>query len=163
MPTAADKTLVIVLLFAISFTLIGWATPVLYASHAPESNFISIHSFEVQNVNTDAESHYVCLDRTVKRPAPGKVYTELYLINGDVDKRIEVDSSSRVNYLESGRKEIITELSLPDNVSTGEYQYLMVMELHLADGRVERSFSFESESFVVSDDIGNATLKNSCA
>lgn len=150
------RRLIVASLFAISFTLIGWTAPILYATHAPADNFIEVHDFGAQNTSTNAEMHYICFDRTVKQSSSGTVYTELYLINEDND-RVEVSSGESIDrYFQDGRHEVITPLQLPPNLEKGSYRYLLVAELNLADGRVERSFEYNSERFYISDDY-NAT------
>lgn len=141
----------VVLLFAISFMVIGVTTPVLYASYAPQDNFIKVHSFDAQDAGTGASSHYICFDRTINHPTTGTSVTELYLVNGG-DERIELDSQSEARYFQDGRQSVITPIHLPDNLPEGEYRYVMITELKLADGQVERSFSFRSSTFTVSDD-----------
>lgn len=147
----------VILLFAMTFTLIGWLSPVLYATYIPTSEVMEVHGFEAQDATTDAKEHYVCFDRTVHKPATGKVFTELYLINGD-GKRVEVESGTVQRYFQGGRTEVITPFELPNNLQTGEYQYLLVIKMELADGRVTRTMDYTSEPFTISEGSGDAYM-----
>lgn len=142
--------IIVALLFAISFTLIGWTAPVLYATHAPQNQFIDVHSFSAQDVSPEASHHYVCFDRTVEKSTSGRIYTELYLVS-DSGERVEVGGSTMKRYFQEGRHNVVTPLELPDNLEEGEYKYVLVTELQLADGRVERAFAFKSETFTVDE------------
>jgi hypothetical protein len=144
----------VILLFAISFTVIGWIAPVLYATYMPSDMVIEEHSFSAQDVQPDAEQHYICFDRTVNRPASGQVFTELYLVSdGDPDSRTEIESRSMERFFQQGRTQVVTPLDLPGDLQEGKYRYLLVVKLDLADGRVERAFTFESQPFIISEDV----------
>lgn len=139
-------------MFALTFAVIGWVAPVLYASHVPSSEIITVHSFTAQEVNPDASEHYICFDRTVRRPLSGEVFAELYLIHGE-DGRVEVQSTTMDRYFQEGRSTVITPLPLPTVIEEGTYRYLVIMRLEMADGRVIRTITTESEPFIVSSDV----------
>jgi len=141
---------IVALLFAISFALIGWTAPVLYATNAPAEQFIEVHNFDAQDTPPSAEYHYICFDRTVHEPSSGTVYTELYLITDD-GKRIEVGGETMQRYFQEDRRHVVTRLSLPENLEPGTYRYALIVDLSLADGRVTRDFVFESDRFTVSE------------
>ena len=138
----------IILLFAISFAIIGTFAPVLYATYTPESSIVEVHSFEAQSTTTQSQQHYVCFDRTVHQPATGKVFTELYLVDKN-ENRVEVDSRTMQRYFQEGRAGVVTPFSLPDDIKSGEYTYLLVIRMELADGRVTRDFAYTSDTFTV--------------
>jgi hypothetical protein len=144
----------IILLFAISFTFVGWIAPVLYATYTPSDMIIEKHSFSAQDAQPGAEQHYICFDRTVNRPASGQVFTELYLVSdGDPNSRTEIESRTMERFFQQGRTQVVTPLDLPGDLQEGKYRYLLVVKLDLADGRVERAFTFESQPFIVSEDV----------
>lgn len=142
--------IIVILLFAITFTLIGWLAPVLYATHVPQSEVIEVHEFTAQNTTTTADEHHICFDRTVHRSGSAKVFTELYLLNGD-GQRVEIESNTADRYFQSGNTQVVTPLELPDNLAEGEYKYVLVAKFDMAGGRVTRTFAFHSEPFTVSD------------
>lgn len=150
---------IVALLFAMSFALIGWVAPIMYASHAPADQFIEVHNFHAQDTQPDADQHYICFDRTVRQPTSGIVYTELYLITDD-GERIEIASDSARRYFQGERAQVVTPLTLPDHLEEGEYRYALVAQLQLADGRVQRDFMFESEKFNVSEDAPAPSQSN---
>jgi len=144
----------VILLFAMTFTLIGWVSPVLYATYTPDNQVIEAHSFTAQDVNPEAEQHHICFDRTVYQQSSGQVFTELYLVSdGDPDNRTEIESRSMERYFQGGRATVETPLDLPEQLEEGTYRYLLVIQMDMADGRVERLFTFESEPFMASNDV----------
>lgn len=138
----------VILLFIITFTLIGWAAPAVYASYAPADHFIEVHGFEAQNTSTDAEQHLICFDRTMHRSTSGTAFTELYLVTDD-GNRIEVGSDTMTRYFQDGRHRVVTPLELPNNLEEGTYRYVLVVRMEMVDGRVTRDFAYESEPFTV--------------
>lgn len=141
---------VIILLFALTFTMIGWAAPVVYASYTPADQVIEKHSFEAQDTTTQSDKHYVCFDRTVHKQSSGTAFTELYIV-GEGNKRVEVESSSMQRFFQEGRTQVITPFTLPDNLREGTYRYLLVIRIELADGRVTRDFAFKSDPFQIEE------------
>lgn len=154
MTETKDRAIIIVL-FAITFMVIGWISPLLFATYAPPGMIIESHEFSAQNATVDSEQHYVCFDRTVHRPAVGQTFTELYLItdNSTSTERIEITFDTSTRYYQDGHAKVITPLELPDNLKEGEYKYLLVVKMQLADGRVERPFTFQSEPFYIKDNV----------
>jgi hypothetical protein len=146
----------VILLFAIAFTLFGTFAPVLYASNVPQNQIIEVDKFTAQNTTTTASQHHICLDRTVHTKSIATTVTELYMIDEN-GTRIQVSSNTEIDYLHSGNNNIIQTLSLPDNLIEGEYKYIFVANVELADSRVKRTFTFESEPFKISDDINVTT------
>jgi hypothetical protein len=148
--------LAIVLLFAIAFTFIGVSAPVIYASYVPQDSVIEEHSFTAQDVSPEADQHFICFDRTVHQPSSGQVFTELYLISDDhPDARTEIESKTMERYFQRGRSKVVTPLNLPNELQQGTYRYLLVVKLDMADGRVERAFTFNSEPFTISKEISD--------
>lgn len=143
--------LLVVLTFSMAFAFIGWSSPVLYATYAPDSSIIEVHDFDAQNATQDDAAHFVCFNRTVHQPAAGKTFTELYLVNekGDEPDRTEIGFKSQERYYQEGHAEVVTELELPDDLEAGEYRYALVIKMELADGRVVRPFEYTSESFYI--------------
>lgn len=142
----------VILLFTITFTLVGTFAPVVYASHVPQSQVIEVHEFTAQDTTTTADQHYVCFDRTIKEEKSSEIFTELYLLTDD-GQRIEYESPSSSNYFYEGRRNVVTPRSLPDGLVEGTYRYVLIAEFELAEGRVERTFTFESEPFQINDRV----------
>jgi len=140
----------VILLFAITFMIIGTSAPVVYASYAPADQIIEEENFTAADTTVNADSHHICFDRTVHRSTSGLVFTELYLVNGG-DERVSVSSETTNRYFQDGRAEITTEMDLPDDLEAGEYRYVLVIQAELANGRVTRDFVFESERFTISN------------
>jgi len=147
-----NSRIIVILMFAITFTLIGWISPVLYASHVPQDQVIEAHEFTAQDTTPDADQHYICFDRTVEQASAAETFAELYLLDRD-GNRVEIASQSEYRYFQQGRERVVTPLQLPDDLAEGEYRYVLVANFNLADGRVERTFAFESEPFVINDSV----------
>lgn len=142
--------LAVILLFAIAFLIAGMMAPVAYASYAPSDHIIEEKEFTAQDTTTGSDTHYICFDRNVHQQTSGLVFTELYLVNGG-DERVEVGSESMDRYFQDGRAEVITPMELPENLRAGEYRYLLVIQAELANGRITRDFTFESERFTIEE------------
>jgi hypothetical protein len=154
---------IVILLFALTFMSIGWIAPALYASYAPNDNIIESHEFTATNASPDADTHYICFDRTVRYETSGRVFTELYLVNDKNERvRTEVSSEAMQRYFQSGRSKVITEMALPSDIHEGEYRYLLVVKLDMADGRVTRTFSFQSEVFHISNGTQSTEISEAC-
>lgn len=143
------RRLVIISIFVITFMIFGWVFPIFAASYMPQSEVIEAHSFRAEDVNQSDDSHSIIFDRTVKRGSSGEVFTELYLLDKD-GNRVKVDSTSNENYFGEGRIRVVRHMDLPEDMEPGEYRYVLVAKFDMANGRVERSFSFKSEKFTVS-------------
>lgn len=141
------RAVAVVALFALSFMTIGWVAPAMYAAYAPSDQYIKSHAFEANNTTVGTE-HVSCFDRTVYRESAGLVFTELYLVNGD-DERIKVLSVHDEQLFTEGRTLVRIKTSIPDGLEPGVYRYERAYRMSLANGRVERTFSFSSEPFHV--------------
>jgi protein-tyrosine phosphatase len=123
---------------------------------------IDVHEFEAEDTTVNADEHNICFDRTVRNGVTAEVVTDLYLIN-DKDQRVKVDSNKENRYIQEGNKEVIIPYELPDGIVVGEYRYIMVTEVELANGRVTRAFEFESKPFTVSKEENTTQqISNSC-
>lgn len=140
-----------IILFTILFVVIGYLAPVMYAAYAPQSHYVEVNNFEAQNTTTADSSHLICFDRNIEHGKSATVFTELYLVNGDSNTRVEVDSSTMERYFQEGDYAVETRMPLPEHLEAGEYRYILVMQMNLAQGRVTREFEFISESFTVVD------------
>lgn len=148
-------------LFAILFIVVGNFVPVLYAAYAPQGHYIEVNDFSAQDTTTADSSHLVCFDRDVKNANSGTIITQLYLVNGEDNTRLEVDSHTIERYFQEGDKEIKRAFPLPDNIGTGEYRYILVVDMDLAQDRVSREFAFTSEPFTVTEsDTPQTSSKN---
>lgn len=152
----------VALLFAVTFAISGAVVPVMYASHAPDSQFIEVHEFEAQDVHPDAGAHYVCFDREMKQGTTGTVDLNLYRVagpsgfSGYVDGGAS-DAGASSRYFQEGHHKIIRQLPVPEHLREGTYQYLLVIKLELANGEVTRQFTYRSNTFTVSESVENST------
>lgn len=149
----------IILLFALTFAMIGWLSPVLYATYVPQDQIITVHEFTAEDTTTASDYHYICFDRTVKSGAAADLFTELYLVNEN-GERIEMESETIRRYFQSGRDTVVTPFDLPEETLVeGEYRYLLVVQMDLADGRVTRDFTYTSDKFNITDGSPQALVK----
>lgn len=139
----------LMILFAILFITIGYIAPIMYAAYAPADRHIEVNSFTAQNTTTADSSHMICFDRDMRHGKSASVFTELYLLDGNNNTTIEVDSQTMDRYIQGGNKTIKTSMELPDHISEGEHKYILVIEIDFAQGRVVREFMFTSETFTV--------------
>lgn len=144
-----NQKLIIIGLFTLLFVSIGWAAPVMYVSVAPDSHFIEMHNFEVENTHVDADSHKICFNRTVHRPSDADITIEMLMVRGD-GIIIEKDSFEVDAYYQGGsQKVIVTREIRTNNLEPGTYRYIESSELHYYDGRATKKITFESEEFTV--------------
>lgn len=159
------QTILTILLFIVLFMSIGWMAPVLHTTYAPEDNFVEMHSFEVQDTHVDADSHNLCLNRTVHRPADADITVEMLLVKDD-GTIIEQDSFSVDAYYQKGSDRIIVPRAIrADNLQPGEYRYIESTKLSYYDSRANKEIDFTSEEFRVyesADQIPNQSDKMSC-
>jgi len=148
------------ILFALLFISVGWIAPAAYASYAPERQFIQVNEFSAEDTTTSAERHLICFDRNIEKAQTGKVFTELYLVSNE-NKTVEVDSRTMERYFQDGDHAIETTMPLPERLETGEYQYVLVIKMELANGRVEREFEFTSQTFSVTNGSAPTTTTGS--
>lgn len=147
----------VVILFTILFVVVGYIAPVMFAAYAPQGNYVQVNNFDAQNTTTSDESHLICFDRDIKKGTSATVFTELYLVNGADDTRVEVDSRTMERYFQGGDYAIETRMPLPKHLEAGEYRYILVMKVDLAQGRVTREFEFTSDRFTVVDSESQQT------
>lgn len=143
-----SNRILIVLLFAALFVFIGWVTPMVAYSHAPEGLFIEANEFQADNITTGADEQTICFDRTIHQRSSGTVFVELYLIteNGE---RIEILSDHDEQYFQKGRLIVSEDITLPEDLELGKYRYERVYRMDVYKGSVTRTFSFTSEPFYV--------------
>jgi len=137
----------LMVLCAIVFIIVGWLAPVAHASYAPQESFIEVEEFSTQDGHVSDHEHQAQLTWTVKESSTGRSYTELYLIEhgADPSKRISVESM-RESFSE-GTRSVKLSHQVPNDVSAGTYRYVLIIRMELANGRVVRTFEFESEKF----------------
>lgn len=137
-----------ILLFAILFIIVGWTVPVSYVTFAPQSEFLEIHDFTVDDANVSDEKHRITFDRTVHKPSSAEVTVEL--IRTSSDPIVEIDSYTVDAYFNEGRREIIIPRRVRDPpIQCGEYKYVHTVELNYLGGLVTRQFTYDSDSFTV--------------
>lgn len=143
------QTLLIIGVFTLLFISIGWIAPVMYMSVAPDSHFIEMHSFEVEDTHVGADSHEICFNRTVHRPSYADITVEMLMVRDD-GVIVEKDSFEIDAYYQSGTEEIIVTREIrTDNLKPGTYRYIESSELHYYNGRATKELTFESEEFTV--------------
>ena len=141
----------IILLCIVTFTIVGTFAPAVYALYAPGDSFIEVHSFNVSDTSTSAETHKMCFDRTVHKQTTGTVFVEMYLVS-DRGNKTEIYSESKERFFQKGRTKVQEDVVLPDSVEVGEYQYVRVYRMQLAKGFVKREFVFHSNKFFIAED-----------
>lgn len=143
------QSIALVLTFAVLFTVIGFAAPVLYLQAAPQSSFVTVHDFSVQDSHVGADEHTLCFNRTVKRPADADITVELSLIRDD-GVRVEKDSFNVDAYYQQGQDNVQVKRNVRDpDLTPGTYQYLHRVQLTYYGGWVEKEFTFVSDEFTV--------------
>lgn len=161
-PEMSTSRIVIILLFAITFAVVGWSAPVLHATYAPADSIVEVHNYEAQDTTTNSDKHYVCFDRSVTEGTSADIVTELYLLDTD-GNRIEIDRTTTETYFQEGRTNVIVPRELPDDLQAGEYRYVVVSEIDLVGGQVTRTFEFTSEPFTISEgEKVNPVQPNNC-
>lgn len=141
--------IVVILLFAITFTLAGTFAPVMYVSIAPDSNFIEMHRFDVEDTHVEADSHEICFNRTVHNPSDADITVEMLMLKDD-GSIVEKDSFEVDAYYQQGTEEVVVTREIrTDNLEPGTYQYIQSSKLHYYNGRATKEFEFTSEEFTV--------------
>ena len=143
--------------FIVLFMSIGWFAPAMYAAYAPQDQLIQVHQFDPQDATVDADSHIVCWDRDIHKEATGDVVTELYLID-DNGHRTEIDVRRSETYFEQDNVTSIV-LPLPEQKRAGTYEYQAVITMELVNGRIDRSFSFTSDTFRITEGPNRSTAQ----
>lgn len=142
----------IILLCITLFVTIGTLAPALAMTYMPQSSFIEVHEFEPGDTYTGDESHNICLNRTVKRPATADINIELRVVKDD-GTLIEKDSFEIDAYYQEGQEKIIINREIrDDSLEPGRYTYLETVSLNYYNGWIEKDFTFVSEEFVVYPD-----------
>jgi hypothetical protein len=144
--------IIVVLLFVIAFTTVGYMAPALYASYASSEHYIEVNSFTAQNATVGDDEHAVCLDRNVKKASSATLFVEMYMLDSNSNARVELSSFTLDRYFQHGETAVLTPIELPDSIEPGEYRYMMVVQVELAKGAVEREFEYRSDEFYVTND-----------
>lgn len=145
----------LMVLCAILFITVGWLAPVAHASYAPQESFIEVEEFSTNDATLSDGVHEAELTWTVKQTSTGRSYTELYLVEERPDEQNRVNVESMRESFSEGTRSVTLSHELPADVTEGTYKYILVVRMELANGRVTRTFQFESETFTVSE--GNST------
>jgi hypothetical protein len=141
------KTVTIMVMFATFFILVGTYAPILYATTIPSDQVIEVDTFEPTDTHVDEEQHLVCWERDVSEDRAANIRTELILLSSDTN--IEIDRTVRKDIIEKGDKSLKIESDLPEDIKAGTYRYNAIITVELANGRVDRSFEYQSETFRV--------------
>ncbi len=145
------KTIGVITLFVTLFIIIGTFAPALAFTYMPQSSFVEVHSFDVQDTYEGDDSHNVCFNRTVHRPSNADINIELRLIKED-GTIVEEDSFGVDAYYQRGTQDIIIDRQIRTNsLESGEYKYIHAVDLGYYNGWVTKQFVFESEKFHVYD------------
>lgn len=146
------KTTRLILTCIALFVVIGTLAPALAISYMPQSSFIEVNEFSATDTYTTADSHKVCFNRTVKRPATADLNIELRLVKDD-GTLIEQDSFEINAYYQEGQELVIIDREIrAENLEPGQYSYLETVSLHYQNGWVKKDLTFTSEEFVVYPD-----------
>jgi len=144
--------LFIAVVFVLSFTTIGWLAPALYATHAPQEQFIEEETFYAPDTHIDASTHEVCFTRTMKQQSTGNIIMEMYLVPEHGDE-IRIQTTQETQYFQQGQTTEIINVDLPEDIEAGEYHYKRIYRMELVNSRVVRTFPFQSNIFTVHSDV----------
>lgn len=160
MSQARMLQMAVIILMTLLFIVVGYLAPAMFAGVTPDENHIEVHQFTVQDAGTNSTEHYYCFDRTVHAEdgATGRVYYELFTVNEN-GNRYEISAYEETRYFAPGEKAILSDLPLPDELPEGQYQYSLVIDMNMADGRVTRQFTFTSEPFTVQENYTRSSLQ----
>lgn len=139
----------LMVLCAILFIMIGWIAPIAHASYAPQESFIEVEQFSTEDATLSDDIHNAQLTWTVKQTSTGRSYTELYLVEDGATEENRVSVESMRESFSEGTRSVTLSHKLPDDVSTGTYKYILIVRMELANGRIVRTFQFESETFKI--------------
>lgn len=151
------QTTLLVLLFALSFMSVGWLAPAMYAAYGPSDEYMTVHSFEANNASIGQVDHVACFERTASVDTTGIVFTELTLI-GESGDRIQVLSKTDERFVQQGHSTVKVRTDIPESINPGVYRYERAYEVSLANGRVIRTFSFESEKFTIKENANSGPV-----
>lgn len=143
-----EQRILIVIAVAALFLFVGWVAPAMFATNAPDSHFLESHSFEADDATVGDEAHQLYWDRTIHEQRTGTVLIELSMVSANGD-RIDFGTYQQDAIYQEGRQTTVMYQKLPDDVEAGVYQYEMVVQMQLADGRVTRTFHITSDEFVI--------------
>ena len=143
-----EQRILIILLISLLFLLLGWVAPAMFATHAPDAHFFESHSFEAEDTTTANESHELYWDRTIHEQRTGTILIELTMVSSN-GERIDFQTYQQDAIYQEGRQATVMEQELPEDVSPGVYEYEMVVQMQLADGRVTRTFFVTSDEFTI--------------
>lgn len=139
----------VILLFAMTFLLVGVTAPALHATYVPEDQIINVHSYEAQDTTINSEVHYICFNRTISQDRSADMIMEMYMVN-DEGSRIEIESNKFENFFEAGTERVVTPRPLPEaEIVPGTYKYVAIAEIDMANGMVTRTVTFTSGSFSI--------------
>jgi len=148
----------VIVLFVLAFTTIGWLTPALYATYAPQDTFIEANSFVAPDTTTAASEHTVCFDRDIHQDSTGGVIMEMYLVPED-GTPIRIQATQETQYFQQGSYTELIIVDLPENIDQGEYHYQRIYQMELVNSRVTRTFTFNSNIFEITN---NETAQSVC-
>ena len=140
--------LFIAVVFVLSFTTIGWLAPALYATYAPQEQFIEGETFYAPDTHIEASTHEVCFARTMKQQSTGNIIMEMYLVPEHGDE-IRIQATQQTQYFQQGKTTEIISVNLPNDLQAGKYHYKRIYRMELVNSRVVRTFQFQSNTFTV--------------
>ena len=148
----------VIVLFVLAFTTIGWLTPALYATYAPQDTFIEANSFVAPDTTVNTQKHTVCFDRNIHQDSTGGIIMEMYLVPEE-GTPIYIQSTQQSKYFQEGTLTEIIAVNLPRDIEAGEYYYQRIYQMELVNGRVIRTFTFNSNTFEITN---TSTPSQSC-
>lgn len=152
------STIKTVTVFAVLFLVIGTLSPIMYTNLSPKSNFLEINDFDADDTYVGGESHKVCFDRNVKRPADAEITVELL---GVVEGQLyEVDSFTVDAYFQKGEQDVSIERNIrrPNQLDPGIYKYRHSVTLYYHNERVTKDFTFNSDEFTVHESANKVPI-----
>ena len=143
------ETVAIVAFFSMSFIVIGWMAPAVFATNAPADYYVEQNYFDAPDVSVSNTTHSYCFNRNLRKSGTGTIFTELYRLDENGSATQEVYSENSKEYFESGRLTVVGDVNIPNSTEAGTYRYVRTYRMQLQAGRVEREFTFKSEPFNV--------------
>lgn len=139
------RYLLLILVCAAAFTIIGTLLPVLVHQHAPAENYIEVTEFHAENVTTADESQQILIQRSVTYPTRGDVLLQLVLVHNETAQH--VSTHYETTYFSEGDQTRLITRPLPADLREGSYYYALHIEFTVEG--VDRELYARSNTFHV--------------
>lgn len=147
------KSIGIVLLFIILFTLIPWVVKFAYFSYVPDSYLFDAVIYVPNNLTTNSTNQQIELERIIGYDFQGNWVDELQLIDlykNHENRVISYTGVATYTSKEHQKQRYVIDLSDVVPLEPGEYYWSYSIKGKFPSG-VERTFTFQSEKFIVKE------------